>query len=363
MNEPKPENVENENSIQAESMPVDEPPQAADLTNAGDAGDQVDSPADPSDAPVAADERTLSDAEAALAAASDSAPQRANVGPLSGRVPGPLPVRRQNPNQPGSPPPAAPKGNPQPTNMQRPASPPAQTTQQRIEQEAAENPDEHAAVQTESKPRNRKGKFDRKREASNSEQQAEPVPVRKISVPSKRAKLSDDLEELLARELEGSGVEEILGGQAGMPMREALVEGQRVQAKVIKKTVDVVFVSLGGPDEGSIPFEQFSEEPEIGSSVEAIVRGFNKEDGLYVVVLPGQAIDANHWEDLDEGTVVEAYVESVCNGGVEAKVGSIRGFIPISQLEFRTEDALGICGPQVDVCGYRIESTSQKPGP
>ncbi|QDS87449.1 30S ribosomal protein S1 [Rosistilla ulvae] len=185
-----------------------------------------------------------------------------------------------------------------------------------------------------------KGKKEGKDKHPPRGKQIVPPPKPQIVVPSKRAPLSDDLEEMLARELAGSGLEEILGGQAGMPMREALVEGQRVQAKVIKKSVDAVFVSLGGPDEGSVAFEQFKEEPEIGASVEVIVRGFSNDDGMFMLALPGQALDASDWDELEEGDVVEAYVESVCNGGVDVKVGSIRGFIPISQLsEFRIEDA------------------------
>ena len=77
----------------------------------------------------------------------------------------------------------------------------------------------------------------------------------------------------------------------------------------------------------------------IGSSVEVIVRGLNREDGLFSLSLPGGTIEANDWEDLEEGTVVEASVTGTNNGGLECKVGGVKGFIPISQItEYRVED-------------------------
>ncbi|WP_417746101.1 S1 RNA-binding domain-containing protein [Rosistilla oblonga] len=284
-------------------------------------------------APVAADDATLSDATAALSAASDAKPSKPASGPLSGRPSGPL-ARRQPANQPNSPPPSA----------GRPGSPAPVPQRPTPKKEAAPAAESAAPAAVSDSAKSEKPKHDGKGKGKEKYpprgKQIAPPPKPRISVPSKRAPLSDDLEEMLARELDGSGLEEILGGQAGMPMREALTEGQRVQGRVIKKSVDAVFVSLGGPDEGAVAFEQFKEEPEIGAMIEVIVRGFNNDDGMYMLALPGQALDASDWDELEEGDVVEAYVEAVCNGGVEVKVGSIRGFIPISQLsEFRIEDA------------------------
>ncbi|QDV68585.1 30S ribosomal protein S1 [Rosistilla carotiformis] len=314
MNESNAENLEN--AVPPQSSTADAQPPI-------DAGDA----ATPSPAPLAADDATLSDAAAALAAAADSPAPASGSGPLAGRPSGPL-ARRSPGHQPSSPPPSAGRPGsplPVPQRPKKPAAPAAEGAATETGGEAAK-PEKPKHVGKEKHPP--RGK------------QIAPPPTPRIMVPSKRAPLSDDLEEMLARELAGSGLEEILGGQAGMPMRDALVEGQRVQAKVIKKNVDAVFVSLGGPDEGAVAFEQFKEEPEIGASVEVIVRGFNNDDGMYMLALPGQALDASDWDELEEGDVVEAYVESVCNGGVDVKVGSLRGFIPISQLsEFRIEDA------------------------
>lgn len=163
----------------------------------------------------------------------------------------------------------------------------------------------------------------------------------KVSVPSVRAQLSDDLQAELDAELAAADIESILSGQAGMPDRkEPLSEGARVQGTILKFDVDSVFVALGGPDEGSVPRLQFTDQdPAVGQSLEVIVRGFNSDDGLYALSLPGQTVDVSDWDDLEDGSVVEVTVTGTNSGGLECKVGGIRGFIPISQVtEYRVED-------------------------
>jgi small subunit ribosomal protein S1 len=164
----------------------------------------------------------------------------------------------------------------------------------------------------------------------------------RVAVPSVRGGLSDDLQAELDAELAAADVESMLGGGAGMPeRREPLADGARVAGKVLKIHQDSVYLSLGGPDEGVVPLEQFTEEePTAGSTVEVLVRAFNRDDGLYVCGLPGSTVEVADWSDLEEGSVVEATVTGHNSGGLECKVGSVRGFIPISQIaEYRVEDA------------------------
>lgn len=163
----------------------------------------------------------------------------------------------------------------------------------------------------------------------------------RVAVPSLRDDLSDDLQALLDAELAGADVDSMLAGSAGMPDRkEPLQDGARVQAQVLKIHNENVYLSLGGPDEGVVAFEQFTEaEPEIGSFVEVIVRGRSAADGLYQCSVPGATIAVDDWTDLEEGSVVEAIVTGSNSGGLECKVGGVRGFIPISQIaEYRVED-------------------------
>ncbi len=174
----------------------------------------------------------------------------------------------------------------------------------------------------------------------NAEQTPRPKTAARVALPNMRMKLSDDLQAELDAELAAADVEAMLSGPAGMPDRkEPLAEGTRVQGVVLKVLTDHVFIALGGPDEGMVPFVQFKEEPAIGSQVEVIVHSFSNADGVYNLGLPGEAVDVSDWEDIEEGSVVEATVTGANAGGLECKVGGVRGFIPISQIaDYRVED-------------------------
>jgi small subunit ribosomal protein S1 len=167
-----------------------------------------------------------------------------------------------------------------------------------------------------------------------------PVDMRpKISVPSRRQPLPQDLEDELNAALGGSDLDKILVGDPMLQVGHQLTEGQRLQGRVMKVHGENVFVSLGGPNEGVIPSLQFSEVPAEGTLIEVIVRGYLVDEGLYELTAPGNAIEVSDWSDLKEGDVVEALVTGANTGGLECKVGSVRGFIPASQVsEYRVEN-------------------------
>jgi ribosomal protein S1 len=113
----------------------------------------------------------------------------------------------------------------------------------------------------------------------------------------------------------------------------------RVKAAVTKVHDDNVFVKLSGQYEGVATLHHFKAAPKEGDLVEVIVRGLNKEDGLYELAVPGASIGIKDWDDITEGAVVDAMVTGSNTGGLEVSVNSIRGFIPASQIDrFRVED-------------------------
>lgn len=204
---------------------------------------------------------------------------------------------------------------------------------------------EQLAAAEAAKPAQKKKQAPRPRLAGEKQSETKPaVPQRpkpgKVAVPSTRAELADDLQAELDAAMESADFDSLMSSGAGMPDRkEPLDNGERVHAQILKIHQETVFVGLGGPDEGALPFVQFKEEPVIGSSIEVIVRGMSSEDGLYQCSLPGAAVEVTDWEDLEEGSVVEATVTGNNAGGLECKVGGIKGFIPISQIsEYRVED-------------------------
>ena len=168
----------------------------------------------------------------------------------------------------------------------------------------------------------------------------------KVAVPSIRQPLSEDLEAEIDAALLGDDLDKLLIGDDMLQLTHTLEEGQRVQATVVKIHGEHVFLALGGPNEGMIPKLQFADKlPEIGAQLEVIVRGFLPQEGLYELTNPGNAISVADWSDLREGEIIEVMITGANTGGLECKVGSIDGFIPISQIaEYRVENTAEFVG-------------------
>lgn len=172
----------------------------------------------------------------------------------------------------------------------------------------------------------------------------------KIPVPSVRARNNEEEQLTLDAELAGADLDGLMIGDRMLRVGRSLEDGSRHQGKVIKVHNANVFISLGGPDEGVVPLLQFTTPPAEGQAVDCLIRAFNQEEGLYDLAIPGETVAVNDWDDLIEGSAVEAKIESANTGGVECLVGSVRGFIPISQLsEFRVESAADYIGQKL-VC-------------
>ncbi len=166
-------------------------------------------------------------------------------------------------------------------------------------------------------------------------------PLPKLEVPSRRAALPSELQNELDMALVGTDLDRMLIGDAMVQVGHDLEEGQRIQGRIIKVHGEHVFVSLGGPNEGVISILSFLDlpDPEPGATIEVIVRGYLREEGLYELTVPGGAISVADWDDLKEGEIVEAKVTAANTGGLECTVGQVRGFIPASQVaEYRIED-------------------------
>ncbi|MCU0710120.1 MAG: S1 RNA-binding domain-containing protein [Pirellula sp.] len=196
----------------------------------------------------------------------------------------------------------------------------------------------------------RRGKQGSSALESNQERQSLPTSsptAPKVPVPNARVRNASEDDEL-ASVLAGADLDALMAGDKVGRVGVGLESGARYQARVIKIHNANVFVSLGGPNEGVIPLLQFTDMPTEGMLVDVVIRAFNADEGLYELSIPGEAISANDWSDLEEGAVVEARVESANTGGVECKVGNVRGFIPISQLsEFRIESAADFVGQRL----------------
>ena len=137
--------------------------------------------------------------------------------------------------------------------------------------------------------------------------------------------------------------------------------GTRVKVPISKIHEDNVFVKLEGQLEGVATLHHFKEAPKEGDLVELIVRSRNSEDGLYELAVPGAAIGASDWEDLNEGDVVEATVTGTNTGGLEASIGALRGFIPASQVSrFRVEDFSPYIGKKLTCVAVEVKPEKRR---
>ncbi len=108
---------------------------------------------------------------------------------------------------------------------------------------------------------------------------------------------------------------------------------------MVKIHGDDVFFALDARNEGVASLRQFREPPDLGMEMDVVVTGYQPDDGIYEVSVPGASVAVQDWSDLIEGAIVEARVTGSNVGGLECLVGQIRGFIPASQIEtFRVEN-------------------------
>ncbi len=165
------------------------------------------------------------------------------------------------------------------------------------------------------------------------------VPAPSVPTPSIRQPLSEDLERQFAAAMANASLDDILSGGMLEAAAAPIEPESRHRTAVTRIHGDNVFFSLGGRNEGVASLRQFPEPPQLGAELEVIVKSYSADDGLYELVIPGASAHVEDWSDLVEGTVVEARITGANTGGLECKVGTIRGFIPSSQIAiFRVED-------------------------
>ena len=164
-------------------------------------------------------------------------------------------------------------------------------------------------------------------------------PAGPTAIPTVRDTLPAELEKEIQEALGNANLDEIVASEVTQQAGELLAEDSTCRGTVIRVHGDDVFFSLSGPHEGTASVRQFKEQPSIGEQLDVIIKGYNSEDGLYEVRMPGAAIDVSDWSDLQDGAVVEARITGANTGGLECMVNNIRGFIPASQIGiFRVEN-------------------------
>ncbi len=145
---------------------------------------------------------------------------------------------------------------------------------------------------------------------------------------NKRAS-SDELEAALDSAMAGSDLDAVLKDSVSAPA--TLEANAKIKVKVVKVASDNVFVEVGTA-QGIVPLKQFKETPQDGAEITVVISKESNEDGLFEANLPGNAVANADWASLEKGMLVEVTVTANNTGGLECKVYSLRGFIPMSQI-------------------------------
>jgi small subunit ribosomal protein S1 len=151
----------------------------------------------------------------------------------------------------------------------------------------------------------------------------------------------EEMERQLQEAMSGMSDKELYGepAQKGRRDKTATDTGPK-KGKVFRIHGQDVFIDLpGGRTQGVLPLLQFPEgPPAIGTEIEITIEGFDHENGVLLLSRRGAAVEAD-WSSVAVGMTVEARVTETNKGGLSVDVNSIRGFMPISQIDlYRVEN-------------------------
>jgi small subunit ribosomal protein S1 len=167
-------------------------------------------------------------------------------------------------------------------------------------------------------------------------------PVSKGPVPIPRYDdTSADFEQEMSAALGNLSIDQLITKEDAKRTGPEFETESRHRAMVVRVHRDNVFFSLGSRNEAVAGLKHFKTPPETGTMMEVVVTGFNAEDGLYEVSVPGASIDVSGWSDIVEGSIVDARVTGANTGGLECAVNTLRGFIPASQVSLYRVENLG----------------------
>ena len=125
---------------------------------------------------------------------------------------------------------------------------------------------------------------------------------------------------------------------------KAFTDGEIVKGVVVDVTRDEVMIDIGFKSEGYIPASEFDvgqdDLPAVQAGDEIDVYIVRREDSEGQIVLSKKIADQTLiWDEIatahESGTPVKGRITERIKGGLRVNVGSLRGFLPASQVELR----------------------------
>jgi ribosomal protein S1 len=171
-------------------------------------------------------------------------------------------------------------------------------------------------------------------ESSPPPRRSEPV-----SIP-RTEELDSEMEASLAAAMQSADLESpvVASAEEGEPpvTEETLTSGAKLKGTIQSVDDDSVFLDLGLRTTGFVPRRQFDAKrpPEVGKVIDIVVDKVSEAEGLIHCNLPrGRARISGDWATVVVGQTTDCQVAGTNKGGLEVTVGSLRGFLPASQVE------------------------------
>ena len=125
---------------------------------------------------------------------------------------------------------------------------------------------------------------------------------------------------------------------------KAFTDGEIVKGIVVDVTRDEVMIDIGFKSEGYIPASEFDPRPDdlppvqVGDEIDVYI--VRREDSEGQIVLSKKIADQTLiWDEIaaahESGAPVKGHITERIKGGLRVSVGSLRGFLPASQVELR----------------------------
>lgn len=125
---------------------------------------------------------------------------------------------------------------------------------------------------------------------------------------------------------------------------KAFTDGEIVKGTVVDVSRDEVMIDIGFKSEGYIPAAEFdsgeNDLPNVKVGDEIDVYIVRREDSEGQIVLSKKIADQTLvWDEItkayENGTPVEGQIKDKVKGGLQVSIGSLRAFLPASQVELR----------------------------
>lgn len=171
-------------------------------------------------------------------------------------------------------------------------------------------------------------------------------PTDPVELPPAQMAMDADLETELEAAMAGQmtaptsppvGVGPASSAVSELPASEDQLEnGMKLKAKVQSVTPDDVFCEVGYRCPGVLPSRQFPQgkQPHVGEEFLVIVEKYDTENGVILVNLPRATRKVKgNWDELSVGQIVECTVNKTNKGGLEVSIGTMRAFLPASQVD------------------------------